>query len=92
MEELGADIAKIAVMPRSARDVLTLLSATDKASQSLSCPVVTMSMKGTGLISRLSGEVFGSCLTFGSVKEASAPGQIEAGKLKDILTAIHENL
>ena len=92
MEELGADIAKIAVMPRSARDVLTLLSATDKASQSLSCPVITMSMKGTGLISRLSGEVFGSCLTFGSVKEASAPGQIEAGKLKDILTTIHENL
>ena len=30
MKELGADIAKIAVMPRSARDVLTLLSATEK--------------------------------------------------------------
>ena len=84
MEDLGADIAKIAV--------LTLLSATHKASQSLSCPLITMSMKGTGLISRLSGEVFGSCLTFGSVKEASAPGQIEVGKLKEFLTAIHENL
>ena len=75
MEDLGADIAKIAVMPQSAGDVLTLLS-----------------MKGTGLISRLSGEVFGSCLTFGSVKEASAPGQIEVGKLKEFLTAIHQNL
>jgi len=92
MEDLGADIAKIAVMPQSAGDVLTLLSATHKASQSLSCPLITMSMKGTGLISRLSGEVFGSCLTFGSVKEASAPGQIEVGKLKEFLTAIHENL
>ena len=92
MEELGADIAKIAVMPQSAGDVLTLLSATHKASQSLSCPVITMSMKGTGLISRLSGEVFGSCMTFGSVGEASAPGQIEAGRLKDILAIIHENL
>ena len=92
MEDLGADIAKIAVMPQSAGDVLTLLSATHKASQSLSCPLITMSMKGTGLISRLSGEVFGSCLTFGSVKEASAPGQIEVGKLKEFLTAIHQNL
>ena len=92
MEDLGADIAKIAVMPQSAGCVLTLLSATHKASQSLSCPLITMSMKGTGLISRLSGEVFGSCLTFGSVKEASAPGQIEVGKLKEFLTAIHENL
>ena len=32
MEDLGADIAKIAVMPQSAGDVLTLLSATHKAS------------------------------------------------------------
>lgn len=92
MEALGADIAKIAVTPRSPEDVLTLLSATLKARQELSCPVITMSMKGAGLISRLSGEVFGSCLTFGSVREASAPGQINAGKLKDILTAIHDSL
>ena len=83
MEELGADIAKIAVMPRSARDVLTLLSATDKASQSLSCPVVTMSMKGTGLISRLSAGVR-LLPDLQLCKEASAPGQIDAGKLKDI--------
>ena len=55
MEDLGADIAKIAVMPQSAGDVLTLLSATHKASQSLSCPLITMSMKGTGLISVCQG-------------------------------------
>ena len=47
MEDLGADIAKIAVMPQSAGDVLTLLSATHKASQSLSCPLITMSIEGT---------------------------------------------
>ena len=64
MEEAGADIAKIAVMPESTEDVLTLLSATCKAKKELTCPVITMSMAGTGLISRLSGEVFGSCLTF----------------------------
>ena len=39
MEEAGADIAKIAVMPESTEDVLTLLSATCKAKKRthLSC-------------------------------------------------------
>lgn len=44
MEEAGADIAKIAVMPTCTEDVLTLLSATCKAKKELSCPVITMSM------------------------------------------------
>ena len=44
MERAGADIAKIAVMPQKAEDVLELLSATLKAVQSMSCPVITMSM------------------------------------------------
>ena len=92
MDFLGADIAKIAVMPQSAGDVLTLLSATEKASRTLSCQVISMSMKGTGLISRLSGEVFGSCLTFGAAGGASAPGQIDVGELRGILETIHRNL
>lgn len=92
MEQLGADIAKIAVMPHSPEDVLTLLSATYEADRLLSCPIITMSMKGTGLISRLSGEVFGSCLTFGSGAAASAPGQINAGELKHVMKVIHQGL
>ncbi len=91
MEEAGADIAKIAVMPESTEDVLTLLSATCKAKKELTCPVITMSMAGTGLISRLSGEVFGSCLTFGTAGNISAPGQIDALKLRSVLHILHEN-
>ena len=92
MEALGADLAKIAVMPQSPEDVLTLLSATCQAHRQLSCPVISMSMGGTGLVSRLSGEIFGSCMTFGSVGEASAPGQIPARTLKEILTLTHRTL
>ena len=91
MEEAGADIAKIAVMPTCTEDVLTLLSATCKAKKELTCPVITMSMAGTGLISRLSGEVFGSCLTFGTAGNISAPGQIDALKLRSVLHILHEN-
>ena len=44
-----------------------------------------MSMGALGAVSRLSGEVFGSALTFGSAARASAPGQVEAGKLAQAL-------
>ena len=92
MEKLQADILKIAVMPCSRRDVLTLLSATEQMASETECPLVTMSMGGLGLISRLSGEIFGSAMTFGAVGRASAPGQIDVCRLKDILSEIHRNM
>lgn len=91
MDKMGADIVKIAVMPHDARDVITLLSATEKAVRIIDKPVVTMSMSGLGLISRLSGEIFGSAITFGAVKEASAPGQIDVNSLRCVLDIIHNN-
>ena len=89
MDVLGADILKIAVMPQCADDVLTLLSATEEMSRRTEKPLITMSMSVKGAISRLSGEVFGSCMTFGTAKQASAPGQISAVQLKEILNLLH---
>lgn len=88
MERAGADIAKIAVMPGDREDVLALLSASSIAKTCMDIPVVTISMGKLGMISRLSGEVFGSCITFGAGRRASAPGQIAAGKLREILELI----
>ncbi|SET25618.1 type I 3-dehydroquinate dehydratase [[Clostridium] polysaccharolyticum] len=85
MEQAGADILKIAVMPQSAEDVATLLRATSKAASRFNKPVVTMSMAKLGAVSRMTGEVFGSAMTFGTVGEASAPGQIPVGKLREFL-------
>jgi 3-dehydroquinate dehydratase-1 len=93
MQELGADIPKIAVMPQSKKDVLTLLAATEEmATNYADRPIITMSMAGTGLISRLCGEVFGSALTFGAVGKASAPGQMNAEDLNTILNLIHTSM
>lgn len=93
MQRLEADILKIALMPRTRRDVLTLLSATLKMQeQHTDRPLVTMSMGGTGVISRLAGESFGSVLTFGAVSKASAPGQIGVQELACVLDIIHNSL
>ena len=93
MQELGADVPKIAVMPQSKKDVLTLLAATEEmATEHADRPIITMSMAGTGVISRLAGEVFGSALTFGAAAKASAPGQMGVEDLKDVLTKLHNAL
>ena len=77
MQDMDADIPKIAVMPTCKKDVLTLLAATEEmSSEYADRPIITMSMAGTGVISRLAGEVFGSALTFGAAAKASAPGQM----------------
>lgn len=95
MQELGADISKIAVMPQGNADVLTLLAATEEMERLYAeCPVVTMSMGGAGVISRLCGEIFGSALTFGAAGEAkaSAPGQIGVTQLADVLSLLHKSI
>ena len=93
MQQLGADIPKIAVMPRNRKDVLTLLLATEEmAAEYADRPIITMSMSGTGLISRLCGEVFGSSCTFGAVGKTSAPGQMNAEDLDTVLELIHRSL
>ncbi|WP_165088056.1 type I 3-dehydroquinate dehydratase [Neisseria yangbaofengii] len=88
MESLGADICKIAVMPQSTADVLTLLEATQEVYQTAKQPIVTMSMGKLGVISRLAGQTFGSAMTFGAAAKASAPGQIGANDLRQILETL----
>ena len=88
-QALGGDILKIAVMPQTPRDVLTLLAATEEAHRLCSQPLITMSMGSLGAVSRISGETFGSAVTFGAAGKASAPGQIAADDLHQILSVLH---
>ncbi|NFG24476.1 type I 3-dehydroquinate dehydratase [Clostridium botulinum] len=93
MIQLNGDLPKIAVMPQCEIDVLTLLYATNEVKNKYpNNPIITMSMSGRGVISRIAGEIFGSCLTFGAAKKASAPGQIGAEELNFVLKLLHENI
>lgn len=89
MQAKGADICKIAVMPQSSADVLTLLAATEKMTEVYADrPIVTMSMGKLGMISRISGAVFGSALTFAAAEQASAPGQLSVAEMRKLLVLI----
>jgi 3-dehydroquinate dehydratase-1 len=75
-QQLGADVAKVAVMPQRLEDVLAVLGATLESSQALDIPLISMSMGGYGAITRLFGGVFGSAMSFAVGATASAPGQV----------------
>ena len=85
MQQLGADMVKLAVMPENRADVLALMEASLEIAESTSCPFITMSMSKTGVITRLAGAFTGSAVTFAAAVQASAPGQISAWKMPEIL-------
>lgn len=90
MQKMGADIPKIAVMPKDKQDVLTLLSAAEEMVRECgSTPVVAISMGPQGVISRIAGKVFGSAMTFGTVGKASAPGQLNVEDLRTAMKIIN---
>ncbi|SFH92818.1 3-dehydroquinate dehydratase [Tindallia magadiensis] len=91
--DLGGDIAKIAVMPACVADVLALQEVTRRMKEDYEKgPLITMAMGGLGLITRLSGEIFGSALTFGAAAQTSAPGQIAVKELRPIIELLHDKM
>lgn len=92
MNKSNADVAKLAVMPERRQDVLRLLQLTlDTREKYPEMPLITMSMGGIGTLSRVSGELSGSCVTFGTAGRASAPGQLPVEELAQILEILHRS-
>ncbi len=77
-----ADVAKLAVTPSGHPDVHRLLGVTlDRRNDS----VATMAMGNIGSYSRVLAPVYGSLLTYGSVGEPTAPGQLPVGRLATLV-------
>lgn len=93
IRESGADVVKLAVMPQNMWDVLHLLEETNRFHENhQDHPLITMSMGAKGGISRVAGEFFGSCVTFGAGGQASAPGQLPVKQLEEILHILHQSV
>ncbi|MCI7336038.1 MAG: type I 3-dehydroquinate dehydratase [Lactobacillus amylovorus] len=81
MAALGADVPKLACMPHNAKDVLTLLSATNEVNEAIDNPLITMG--DIGKVTRIAGQLFDSSLSFGAVGKTSAPGQLSIDDLRN---------
>ena len=77
--EKGADIAKIAVMPKNDDDIWKLYQA------GLRTPGKTclIAMGELGKYTRIMAPIFGSVLSYGYIDEIAAPGQLKVNKIKE---------
>lgn len=89
---IESDFLTIAVMAHSPEDALAVMSATAKMRHYHSArPMLTMAMGRAGVLTRITGEGFGSDMTFASVGgKASAPGQIPAEDCLRVLETLHK--
>ena len=86
MVSVGAQVIKFALMPTTSDDVFSVLQFTKELTRKYpQLSRITMSMGRLGQITRTCGHVFGNCLTFGTLGQASAPGQIEVSILKQLV-------
>lgn len=86
MQDLGADLMKLAVMPDSEEDVFGLLEVAALMRDTYAeIPFIALSMGQLGASTRICGGEFGSVITFAAGREASAPGQLDAETLQDYL-------
>ncbi|MCG2783405.1 MAG: type I 3-dehydroquinate dehydratase [Candidatus Altiarchaeales archaeon] len=87
-EEAGADIAKVAFMPKNHADVLNILAAVTENPTKI--PVIAIAMGELGKASRILGPALGSYLTYASTGKGreSAPGQLTVEELKRVLNII----
>jgi len=78
-KEIG-DIAKFAVMPNNNKDTLTVLKVLSEVSNTIG-----IAMGDIGKYTRVIAPIFGSPITFASIDNESAPGQLDIQTTKYIL-------
>lgn len=88
MHSLGADILKIAVMPKDTDDVRRLISFSTEMNDKYDEPIITVSMGHLGAVTRIAGNITGSSVTFAGLKTGTAPGQIDISDIKVIMNKI----
>ena len=77
------DIAKFAVMPKNISDTLIVLNVLSQVEATIG-----ISMGDMGRYTRLVAPLFGSPITFASIDNTSAPGQLDINTTKNFLDKI----
>lgn len=85
--DLGADIAKVAVVVEKFPEIQMLVELVE-AFRDEGEEISAMGMGSLGKISRLMLGKAGSCLNYGFLEKPNAPGQLSASCLKEMLTLL----
>jgi 3-dehydroquinate dehydratase/shikimate dehydrogenase len=89
MRERGADVVKIAVTPKSIRDVGRLLDFAARTAAGNGPPLVPIALGPLGIVTRIAAGRWGAPFTFASAGRGAeaAPGQIPAAEMVDLYRA-----
>lgn len=96
LEKMGrakADMVELAVTPETPDDLLELLRVTNQFKRSHpDIPVITYSMGEEGILTRVTGEIFGSAVTFGSAGRSDLSGHVNYKSMQKVLDQVHDSL
>ncbi|MDR2105689.1 MAG: type I 3-dehydroquinate dehydratase [Deferribacteraceae bacterium] len=88
--QAAGDISKIAVMPKSEDDVITLVEALlDFRRDFAKKPYIGISMSKLGFITRAAAEFFSCAAVYASLGKLGAPGQVDAETMMQFLDEVH---
>jgi len=89
MRERGADVVKIAVTPRSIRDVGRLLDFAARTAAAGGPPLVPIALGPMGVLTRIAAGRWGAPFTYASAARGAeaSPGQVPAAEMVDLYRA-----
>lgn len=90
MRNLGADICKIAVTSESRDEVDELVKTAALVTEGDNGPVIILAMGEEGRVTRIAGGEYGSCITYAAGTKATAPGQMSAEFLSEMLDKFYK--
>ncbi len=90
MRSFGADISKIATFAHNKKDAINMLKCANILTQGDGEPVIMIGMGKNGLITRIVGGQYGSVITFASLDEMTANGQMDVKTVKRLLDEYYE--
>ena len=85
MRSMGADMVKIAGTVNEREEALEMLKMAAYLTEGEQDPVILVAMGDKGLISRVAGGKYGSCISFAKGAEKTAEGQPDAETLSKLL-------
>ena len=85
MEKEGADFAKLIGFAKTPEDSVNILRFLILAEKETEIPIISFAMGEKGKFTRIAAPILGSPITYGSVGEKAAPGQM---KIDEVLSII----
>ena len=79
-----ADVVKLACMPQTPQDTLNLLALSAWARETLKQPAIVIGMGQLGQLTRVASGAFAPALTFATLGQASAPGQLSVNLIHEL--------